>query len=60
VPPFLALGFLKDVFYFMFVGVLHISVHCLHAWCLRGQKKASDPLELELQRVVSYYVGAGN
>jgi hypothetical protein len=25
---------------------------------LRGQKKASDPLELELEMVVSYHFGA--
>jgi hypothetical protein len=27
---------------------------------LRGQKRRSDPLELELQIVVSYHVGARN
>jgi hypothetical protein len=34
--------------------VLHIcSVH-------RDQKRVSDPLELELEKVVSQHVGAGN
>lgn len=31
-----------------------VSVHYLG-----GQERASDPLDLELQRVVIYYVGAG-
>lgn len=31
-----------------------------HLWFLRGQKKASDTLELELQIVMSCYVGAVN
>lgn len=34
-----------------------MSVHRIHAWCL-GQKKASDPVKLEFQRVVSCHVGA--
>lgn len=27
---------------------------------LRGQNKVSDPLDLELQVIMSYYVGTGN
>ena len=35
---------------------------CQHTMCMHygGQKKALDPLGLELQTVVSYHVGAGN
>lgn len=40
----------------MCMGVLpaSISVHYVCAWCLWRQKKASDPLELELQTAVSF------
>lgn len=31
-----------------------------HLWVFRGQKKASDTLELELWIVMTCYVGAGN
>lgn len=41
-------------FYFMYMGVL--PVHC----ALGGQKKAPDPLELELQWAVGYCVAAGD
>ena len=34
------------------LGVVHIAQE--------GQKRALDPLGLELQMVVSYHVGAGN
>lgn len=38
-----------------------ISVYRFHAWLPEGQKMASDhPLELLLQTVVSYHVGAEN
>lgn len=38
---------------------------CLYVWapgvqCLAGQERALDPLDLELQTVVSIHVGAGN
>lgn len=38
---------------------------CLYVWaprvqCLGGQERALDPLDLELQIVVSVHVGAGN
>ena len=37
---------------------------CLRTMCVPGacggQKRVSDPLELELQKVVSHRVGAGN
>ena len=36
-----------------------MSVHHMHAWCLQGQKKASDP-GTKLQMVMSHHVGAGN
>lgn len=32
----------------------------MHVWCLQGHKKASDSLDLELQRVVSGHTGAGH
>jgi hypothetical protein len=33
---------------------MHVSMHYIH----RGQKRALDPLELELQMVISCHVGA--
>jgi hypothetical protein len=36
-----------------------IYVHYVCAGTYRGQKRASDVLELELQRVVSHHVGVG-
>jgi hypothetical protein len=48
--------------------VLCVWVFCLHV-CLcptcmagvcEGQKRALDPLKLELQMLVNHYVGAGN
>jgi hypothetical protein len=43
----------------MCLGVLPacVSVYFVHA--LKGQKRVSDPLELELHVVVSYRVNAG-
>ena len=56
-----------SIFYISFVDLcvwmlcLHI---CLFITCVpgahRSQKRESDPLELEVQMVVSYYVGPGN
>jgi hypothetical protein len=48
--------------YFLCIGVLPacIYVHHVFSWYLWGQKRASDPLELELQPVVSHLVAAGN
>lgn len=50
------LHLLKDVFIF-------ISCECF-ATCMPGayggEKRASDPLGLELERVISCHVGAGN
>ena len=45
-----------------------MCVFCLHVYlcniCVpsthKGQQKAPDPLELELQTIVSLYVGAGS
>lgn len=45
----------KIDFPFICVG---ICLHACSAW--RGQKKASDSLELELQTIVSCHVGARN
>jgi hypothetical protein len=47
-------------FYFMITDVLSscMSVHCLHAG--RGHKRMSEPLEPELQMVVSCFVDAEN
>lgn len=33
---------------------------CATVWSRGGLKRASDALELELQQVLSHYVGAGN
>lgn len=35
---------------------------CMGVWfaCMSGQKRASNPLELEVQTGVNCYVGAGN
>jgi len=33
---------------------------CIYAGAQRGQKRASDPLKLELQVIASHHVGAGN
>lgn len=33
---------------------------CTYVCVLRGQKRALNPLGLELQKVVSHHVGAGN
>jgi hypothetical protein len=37
-----------------------MSVHRLRALPMEEQKRASDPLELKLQAVVSHHVGAWN
>ena len=34
-------------------------MHHIHVGALRGRKKESDPLELEVQVLVSYHVGSG-
>lgn len=36
----------------------HMYMHHLYAGAQEGQKRVSDPVELELQVVVSHYVGA--
>lgn len=39
---------------------LHVCL-CTHAYLVpRGQKKTSDPLDLELERMVGHHVVAGN
>ena len=53
---------IKNCFYFMHTSVcLHV---CMFTMCKSGalgdQKRALDPLKLELQTVVSCCVGAGN
>lgn len=61
--PFLGhCSFLKFIFnLFMCMGVLPVSMS-VHHFCSshRGQKMVSGPLELELQMVVSGYVGYGD
>lgn len=49
-------------FYFMCMSLLFagMSVPHMHAWCLRGQKRTLDPLELELPMAMSHHAGAGN
>lgn len=37
-----------------------MNVHHMPAWCSQNQKRASDPLELGLQAVVSLHMGSGN
>ena len=44
----------------MCMGVFTIIYICAQHACSVGQKRVLDPLELELQTVVSYHVGAGN
>lgn len=47
------------LFYFMYMGVLLtcMSVYCIYAWCLQ---RLLDPLELEIQMVVSCHVDTEN
>jgi hypothetical protein len=43
------------------VFFLNVYLHITYvSGAFEGQKEISDTLELELQMVVSYYVGAGN
>lgn len=45
------------------VGVFGLQVYLCTTYvpeALRGQKKMSDPLKLELQLVIKHYVGAEN
>lgn len=35
-----------------------VYVHHMHAWCLQRQKRVLQPLELQLQAVLSHCVGA--
>jgi hypothetical protein len=46
--------------YFIGISVVSTCVYMDHMCAHGGQKQASDPLELELQVVVSCHVGAGN
>lgn len=50
---------LKILFYFMCVCVCVGLSTCLCGAACRGQKRASDPLELGLQVVTTHPVGAG-
>ena len=43
----------------MWMDVLPIHMSVYHMCAQGGQKRALDLLELELQMVVSYHVGAG-
>lgn len=36
-----------------------MHVHPMCDWCLRGQKKSLDPMELDLGMAASHHVGAG-
>lgn len=38
----------------------HTDVNQMSAWSHGGQRRALDPLELELQPVAGHHVGAGN
>lgn len=59
-PQLSSISFNFKCFYFMCMFCLHV---CMCIICMpfahRGQKRASGTLELELQMVESYYVGAG-
>jgi hypothetical protein len=48
----------------MYVGVLLVYYKCLHTTYMSGDhsghKRMLDPLELELQKVVSHHVAGGN
>jgi hypothetical protein len=44
---------------YMSVLLTCTSVHHICSW-YRGQKRVSDPLELQLGMVVSHHVGTGN
>lgn len=48
---------LLDLFY---VHELYVCAPRACLFTIRGQKKAPNPLELELQMVANYVVGAGN
>lgn len=51
----------KIYFYFVCMGVLPCMYVCApRALPMEEQKRASDPLELKLQAVVSHHVGAWN
>lgn len=55
--------FFKGLFIFivgMDVWPACISMYHVYAVDYGGQKRALDHLELELQRVICYHVGAGN
>jgi hypothetical protein len=54
-----ALGDLLVCILCVWVSRLHIGVPCA-CKALRGQNRVSDPMELELQTVVSSYVVAGD
>jgi hypothetical protein len=46
---------------FYFVSFFASMCACMCAWCPQKlEKKVSDPLELELLKIASYHVGAGN
>jgi hypothetical protein len=51
-------------FIYLFIYLFIYSVMMMYLFIFMcvgvGQKKVSNPLELELQTVVSLYVGAGN
>ena len=44
----------------MYVHHVHEDMHVYCEQNLQTAEEASDPLELELQEVVSHHVGAGN
>lgn len=60
----LRVGLLEGLRYHLFYlfGCFACMHVCIPLVCLvlRGQKKASDSLALQLQKVVNYYVGSGN
>lgn len=51
-----------STFIYIFYFFACMSVYCVYVvpGTYGSQKRVVEPLELELQRVVSHYVGAGN
>ena len=57
---FLSLSFANINFLCVWAPSLHVCLHPLIAYWLWRPEEGSDPLDLELQMVVSCHVGAGN
>ena len=58
--PQLGNNFAYIFYYFIYMSVLPICLSVCHAHARGSQKRSLDPLELQLEMVVSCHVGAGN